>query len=182
MIAARRIFESFAGYSATSLPPDLHPIDALQLLLSAWQAHNFDGTSDVLTTLGIGEEIGEMADAATREEIDDAIGDVAIHCCQLATSNRLAFRALVDDGGAFADPIESHLGRLCHLVLKREQRIRSGRSPVEMYRSVLADAIAGLLGSVRAARARRPISSYFTKTAADVLRRDWRAYPITGMP
>lgn len=184
MIPARQIFESFAGLPAGVLPDD--PIDALQVRLAAWEARQpFHVVADLPVTLGIGEECGELADAETPEDAIDAVGDVAIYVCQVATRNRLAMRWILDAPSSrirHRDPwrnLVSALGRVNHLVLKRSQRIREGLLPVEEYRELLADALACAIRATERAVGRRAEDS-FIATASRVLARDWNTDPARG--
>ncbi len=184
MIPARQIFESFAGCTPASPPPD--PIDAAQVRLAAWEAGQlFHVVSDLPVTLGIGEECGELADANNDAEATDAVGDVAIYVCQVATRNRLAMRVIfawsIDQwrSGIPWRRLASAVGRVHHLVLKRSQKIRDGLLPVEEYRAHLAHALADLIAAVEEASERDPVEAF--KTTADrILARDWRADPVRG--
>lgn len=189
MIPARQIFESFAGLPAGTMPDD--PIDALQVRLAAWEAGQpFHVVSDLPVALGIGEECGELADAETTEEEIDAVGDVAIYVCQVATRNRLAMRWILDAPSSkkkhrdpwHRDPwrnLVSALGRVKHLVLKRSQRIREGLLPVEEYRELLATALADVTFAVERAAGRRAEDA-FLDTASRILARDWNADRAQG--
>ena len=184
MIPARQIFESFAAATPASPPPD--PIDALQVLLAAWEAGQpLHRVCPMPGTLGIGEECGELADAETTEEEIDAVGDVAIYVCQVATRNRLAMRWILDapfSKKTHRDPwrgLVSALGRVNHLVLKRSQRIREGALPVEEYRELLATALADVIFAVERAAGRRAEDA-FLDTASRILARDWNADRAQG--
>lgn len=184
MIPARAIFDSFNALPAGVLPDD--PIDRAQVLLARWEvAQPFHVAVDLPVTLGIGEECGELADAETDDAITDAVGDVAIYVCQVATRNRLAMRSI------FASSIDqwragdswrwllSAVGHVNHLVLKRSQKIREGTLPVEEYRAHLAHALADLIAAVTRAAWCDPVEA-FRATADRILARDWRADPARG--
>lgn len=171
---ARERFEDYAGMDAPQLPAD--PWAARQVELARWQARNFGTPSDADITLGIVEEIGEWIETSTGsvEEID-AIGDVLIYCCQLATSNRLDFRTLIEATKARPD-ITIHVGRLAHAVLKTHQGIR-GFDDRDFSRRRIANALTGIAASFNADCDTR---GAFFSISAEVLKRDWTANKLTG--
>lgn len=190
MIPARLRFEAFAGCHADRPPPDgIDPIDWLQVRLAAWEARQPFWTASALpVALGIVEECGELAEAGSSAAIVDAVGDVAIYTCQLATRHRLALSVLIAESCEAPDSpwpsgqwrcVMASAGRVAHLALKREQRIREGALPAEEYRAKLTDAIVRLLADVSDA-ANRSLAECFTTTAAKILTRDWRADPVGG--
>ena len=68
----------------------------IQNRLAGWQAREY-GVANLAVnmTLGIVEELGELAEATTGEAIDDAVADVTIYASQLATCYRLDLGELV---------------------------------------------------------------------------------------
>lgn len=153
---SREAFEVWAGINSGELPDE--PIDAMQVRLARWQIDRFGGTGgDVLMALGIVEELGETADAADEGHTDvnggaeqavDGLGDTMVYASQLCTSNRLAIRPILDlaklytkHESATAKVIMAAAGKLSHVVLKHEQKIRGLGDPVT-YRVRLVDALA----------------------------------------
>lgn len=182
---ARARFESWAALDSPRLPAD--PIDAMQVRLLRWeQAQPFWRVSSLPVALGCGEEAGELADAECHAEIVDAVGDVAIYACQVATRHRLAFGAILasdSDVGHLDDEwreLLSALGRVQHLILKREQRIRIGAESDEVFGVALCNAIARLIGAVTDAHG-IDARDAFLRVAENVLARDWNANPATGV-
>lgn len=188
--AARARFEEWAAIDAPHLPPD--PVDALQVQLARWEvAQPFHVASALPVGAGCSEEAGELADAESHDEVEDAIGDLCIYAAQVATRNRLAMSAIFE----LADEVPpahaegwrelcSAQGLVAHLVLKREQRIREGALPDEEYRERLALALAGLIGAAERAHDKwhmRPFPrACYLSTGAQVLARNWTANPTTG--
>ena len=179
---SRARFEAWAALDAPHLPSD--PIDAIQVRLARWQSANFGATGDELIALGIGEECGELAQAGDRTEAIDALGDVCIYAAQLCTANRLAIGTTLDSGSSLPVDLAVPVGALQHLVLKRAQRIRKGRLPVEEHRALLFTAIRFVVRAAVAAA--QPMADgitareAFAATAEHVLARNWTANPITG--
>ena len=189
MIPARTRFESFAAVHADRPAPEgIDPIDWLQVRLAAWEARQpFHVASALPVGAGCSEEAGELADAESPDEIEDAIGDICIYAGQVATRNRLAMSALFD----YADELPpicldpwrelcAAQGKVAHLALKREQRIRAGALPAEEYRERLALALAGLIGAARGVARGYIASRCYLDTGAKILTRDWRANAVTG--
>lgn len=80
--------------------------------------------------LGIGEELGELAEAASEADVEDAVGDVAVYLCDYCHREGCRpgrYDPRADKGGTMADPMAGLVacyGGLCHATLKRHQRIR----------------------------------------------------------
>lgn len=180
------------AHTATTLD-HLAPLDRLQILLAFWEARQPFWSASVLpVALGVGEECGELAEAKTHAEATDAVGDVAIYVCQVATRERLAMSEILIAAGQIADralasystdhtrdarswrTLMARVGRVAHLALKRHQKIREGALPDAEYRALLADALAKLLAAVELA-AGVSVAECFADTAPTVLARDWSA-------
>ena len=169
-------FERVIATATPSTLDGLHQLDALQVLLAAWEDRQpFWESSPVPVALGVGEECGELADAANTDEAADAIGDLAIYVSLIATRERLAVSVLIEDADRRPPPwrsLLSALGHLNHLVLKRHQKIREGIMPE--YRELLADALAELMAAARIFGG-ASVAECFIATAPTVLARDWTA-------
>ena len=188
----RRASDRFESVIATATPSTLDglgPLDRLQVQLAAWEERQPFWSAAVLpVALGVGEECGELADAKTHAEATDAVGDVAIYVCQVATRERLAMSEILAEAGRIADralatnrglthqwrTLMARVGRVAHLALKRHQKIREGALPDAEYRALLADALAELLAAVELA-ACDSVAECFAATAPTVLARDWSA-------
>lgn len=89
--ASDRFERVIATAHASSLLDHLDPLDRLQILLAFWEARQPFWSASVLpVALGVGEECGELAEANGHDDVVDAIGDIAIYACQVATRERLA--------------------------------------------------------------------------------------------
>ncbi len=183
---ARARFESWAALDAPHLPAD--PVDAMQVRLLRWeQAQPFWRVSSLPVALGCGEEAGELADAVRHHEIVDAVGDVAIYACQVATRHRLAFGEILDaaSDADLAHPYDewrelmSAVGRVQHLILKREQRIRIGAASDAEFGVALFGALARLIAAATDAHG-ADARAAFLATAERVITRDWNTNPTTG--
>lgn len=187
--ASDRFERVIATAHASTLLDHLDPLDRLQIRLSFWEARQPFWSAAVLpVALGVGEECGELADAKTHAEATDAVGDVAIYVCQVATRERLAMSEILIAAGRIVDralatnrglthqwrTLMSRVGHVNHLALKRHQRIREGALPDAEYRALLADALAELLAAVDLASG-ASVAECFADTAPTVLARDWSA-------
>ena len=186
--ASDRFERVIATAHASTLLDHIDPLDRLQILLAFWESRQPFWSSSVLpVALGVGEECGKLAEAKTHAEATDAVGDVAIYVCQVATRERLARSEILAEAGRIADraltswpaahpwrTLMARVGRVHHLALKRHQRIREGTLPDAEYRALLADALAELLAVVELA-AGVSVAECFADTAPTVLARDWSA-------
>ena len=120
----------------------------LKNAVGQWSAANFGsqkGLGCLAPLLGIAEEAGEWVSAGTSEEEDDAIGDTCIFLVDYC------YRAGVDLSGMPLEGIEADnlgltaaVGRLCHVQLKRTQRIR-GLEDWDAFEKARFEAIGGLI-------------------------------------
>lgn len=78
--------------------------------------------------MGIAEEIGELASAQYVEEVEDALGDIAIYLCDYAARENFQLQPLWPDNIIPATQdvsvLMKPLGELFHCTLKRHQGIR----------------------------------------------------------
>lgn len=92
-----------------------------------WVERNFSNRAKHHPFLGIVEELGELDEAKTSEEINDAIGDTMIFTADFCTAQDLPFVELwkiarmskIDERSELAV-----IGRFSHALLKRDQKIR----------------------------------------------------------
>jgi hypothetical protein len=119
----------------------------LKNAVGQWSAANFGsqkGLGCLAPLLGIAEEAGEWFSAETLEDEDDAVGDICIFLMDYC------YRAGVDLSGMPLEGTESlscltaALGRLCHLQLKRAQRIR-GMEDWDAFEQARYKAVGGLI-------------------------------------
>jgi hypothetical protein len=174
---AKSAFDLFAAMDAPDVPADL--LSATQVRLCRWQVRNFGIQPDERIALGIIEEMGELSDAVSDEEVSDAFGDVCVYASQLCTSARLDFSTVMREVRIYAltddydpDRLMSAAGDLAHVVLKRSQSIR-GFDQDDFYREKLFDAIVtAILVAMHKANIIDP-DSVFTHVAESVMKRDW---------
>lgn len=99
--------------------------------------------------LGIGEEIGELANAKDRDELKDAYADILIYACDFGAREGVVFDEAflkptpTASGGVMA-LLHYRYGCLCHVVLKRHQGIR-GFDDEDFYVEKRNEALNGFL-------------------------------------
>lgn len=176
---AREAFEEFAAIDAPHLP--LRSSDALQVELARWQVRNFGPANALHLALGVCEEVGELMSASTDAERDDAIGDVAVYACQLATLHRLAWGKVITSHWEQAPAASVAAGRLAHVTLKAAQGIRGLDDP-EAARFATFLALADVARSLGfwSVDGRQGVWTLFLWVAGKVMARDWVASPTTG--
>jgi hypothetical protein len=176
-------FEKFAGVDAkdaTALSA-LGPYDAIQVRLAAWQSNNFGVPTTTQIVCGVVEELAEWeaADEDDAAAAADAVGDTLIYCAQLCTAYRMALSSIVMRAASYrcSDNHTKAAGLLCHVALKGEQRIR-GLDDRGLARVGIAAAIASICEALDATDGHGDLFDMYAATAAQVLRRDWRANPV----
>lgn len=185
--AAHERFQTFAGVDAkdeTALA-QLHPLDAMQVRLAAWQARNFGVPAMTQIVCGVVEELGEWVEAESGSDDEtDAVADVTIYLSQLLTRARLSLSSIIDATFGLARRPSFDWSRsfdwqgdasLAHVALKHEQRIRGLDDPWLMRCGIAAGA-AMVLTTVGA----RDAADSLLAVAPRVLARDWVASPTTG--
>lgn len=187
-IDSRTIFDGWCALEPGA--PPAHAVDAMQMGLAAWQAENFPVAGDLRSALGVAEECGELAEAVRVRDtvmVVDGFGDVLVYLGQLLIANRRAIRPWLSgrrmDG---ATDLTIPVGRLCHVVLKHDQKIR-GMADIERYRDELCQRAADVISTARAvvdvALGQSPASlaaDTYLLIGEMVLRRNWRADPARG--
>jgi len=223
---ATEIFSSYARLAEGELPQD--PISNLQVRLSRWgtQFSGIDG--EVACVLGQGEEIGELVEAVAGkledpgsfsmegsgdkwyenaskgqvgalEHIFDAIGDILIYSCQLASNLQLDFSTILREGEGLKQKaakntsedlaelgwallgLTAATGRIQHATLKNKQKLRGYDNELK-YKTEVLD------GMVQIARFCTQISeqlnekvfTVFFQVSERVMRRDWKKNSLTG--
>lgn len=179
--AARASFELFAGLDAPHLPSDSD--DALQVRLARWHVSQFGAPRAEHLALGISEEAGEWWSSGNLAEEDDAVGDVMVFACQLATLHRLSFAdcnlklPLQRSHSTLVAPLGRGVavGLISHVVLKSAHGIR-GLADHELARVGVFLGISSLRWAFKFDHS----SDCWRATAEKVMRRDWRADPVRG--
>jgi hypothetical protein len=182
--AAHGRFQTFAGVDAKDADAlaQLHPLDAMQVRLAAWQSRNFGVPSMTQIVCGVVEELREWTDAESGSEDQfDAEADITIYLAQMLTLARLSLSSVVEEAARWE--WHSHrykiirgAGILSHVALKHEQRIRGLGEPGLMRCGVAAGAVVMIAEVMGPDAAQAAILA----VAPRVLARDWVASPTTG--
>ncbi len=102
--------------------------EQIQEELIIWQQHNFPGRDTWMPLMGLGEELGELADAINEEEAEDAIGDCCIYLADFCNGMGLSLTHILtlDTEKVGLNLITAQIiyGKMCHSFLKLKQRIR----------------------------------------------------------
>ncbi len=193
-VTARDAFDTYGGIDGDPREEGLTELRCLQVDLIRWEVHNFSTQPPWTTTLGIFEELGELVEAigeAQDEEVIDAIGDFMVYSVNLCTKMRLDFYNIM----AHADnllgsrtgmdtliEIWKNVGKLSHVILKSEQKIR-GYEDKAVTRRDACIVIARLVSAVTELAFTNDISTEATLlgVAKEVMQRDWIKYPLTGL-
>lgn len=178
---SRERFEATAGMDHPDLPEPA--IECLQTRLYRWQIRNYGVPDPRDMALGIGEEVGEYAEAEwSRGSADalDAIADVAIYAIQLCTVLRLDAGSLMarPEAPMTIPPREVIVGQLQHVVLKTHQRIRGMADP-EGARRAAAKCLAVLFGwlSLQAEVHGRELAELTAEIAEVIMKREKSKLP-----
>jgi hypothetical protein len=158
----------------------------LQDELRVWQINKFGCQSFERVVLGIGEELGELAEAAPDSpEEQDAVGDISVYSIQLCTAMRLDAGTLIETFPTelLPDETEKIFGRMCHVSLKHLQGIRGfgGAEGTKLARSKLGCLLASLFYSVRLTGPYSTDAYYrlVDEVAGRVVKRDPKLLPPT---
>lgn len=110
----------------------VNPLSVTQAEIGDWALRNFGVQAPYRPFLGVGEELGELREAALvhdHAKARDAIGDIAIYLNHYCVLREWSFEEIWDARmapGAVDMEYLVLLGRLCHHQLKSEQGIRGG--------------------------------------------------------
>jgi NTP pyrophosphatase (non-canonical NTP hydrolase) len=156
-------------------------LHVLQEELKTWVLHNFGDRPSWQPLLGIGEEIGELAAAATDEEVADAIADTAVYVADYANVMGWDIQKIWDNRG-FARPLDDDLtkilGKLNHHHLKAEQGIRGDRDDhhgrISWNLGALLSVLAGRAGGAQ------KFLDIVERTWNEVKQRDWKKNAADG--
>lgn len=131
----------------------------LQEQQRVWAFENFGDEVSIRKslepTLGVAEELGELAEAIDGFDADaaaDAVGDVVIYLADVCTRSGWSLEVCERlDASEFATTVEAaftetakHIGRLCHSRLKPAQGIRQN----EDHEAIGQEAVGSILGSL----------------------------------
>jgi len=152
----------------------------LSKMVGEWSAANFSGKSKfshfryVEPLLGIQEELGELEEAKTPEEVEDAVSDVIIYLADFVYQTGITLYCPAERERG------SCLGQMYRAVLKNSQGIR-GYGDETFFKRELAywcslflwefcDSVVGTNG----------IDLAFEEFTSKVSKRDWVANPEAG--
>lgn len=196
--------------------PDMPAVRRAQILLAAWSRRNFPmgaQTHDLVCGLGVVEELSELVGHLlavalgkgngflTEAQISDALADMMIYACQIATTYRLDYLTLVEASRPASVLVTPHglpmridapsagimgalaVGRLARALGKSAAGIR-GLDTRENQRHAIAAAIMSCANFAQTGLQimKAQPDTMFVATARRVMQRDWIAYPMTGDP
>jgi NTP pyrophosphatase (non-canonical NTP hydrolase) len=150
-----------------------------------WVKHNFGDRPSWMPLLGIIEELGELdkaIDDMSDHGIADAIADTMIYMADFATAMGWSLQLDVFDRrckvGRFS--FIYWAGKLAHAHLKGAQNIRV----TEAHKSNALEAVRAIVWMLEriAARYEYDVESVTWQVWQEVKKRDWKAYPETGLP
>ena len=160
-----------------------------------WSRHNFGsqkGAGALAPLAGIVEEIGELRQAKTEEDIVDSYVDMTIFLADVcARCEVIVFDALMrGDRTMPAFHPEINLGNLCHAVLKLHQGIRgaNANNVVKHAQLLINQIVDGYYHSCReftdfVQRGRIMCFDEQVQRIWNVVKqRDWKKWPETGRP
>lgn len=150
--------------------------------------HTLVALESLCPLMGIAEEIGELARAKDRNEIEDAIGDIFIYVCDYAY--RVGFPVpiglnamrVIDVDGDLLLGLVSWSGKLFHGTLKRHEGIR-GFDDKNKYLEHCETCTTMLLGYLEAYADAFGVDllTIANKVWADVSQRNWKNSPKDGI-
>lgn len=140
----------------------------LQLALNTYQGRSYGYQPQHRPLLGVVEELGEYNEARSQEDRDDAQADASIFLIQYCTSWRLDAGVLVKANSEL-DPMVA-LGRVAHVQLKHEQRIRQ-LGDKSAAREALAEPLAAVFEGLRDGRSLERYLELVTRVADEVTSR-----------
>jgi hypothetical protein len=151
----------------------------LSNMVGEWSAANFAGKSKfsafryVEPLLGIQEEMGELEEAKTLDEVDDAVSDVVIYLADF----------VYQTGITLYYPVErrpgSSMAQMYRAVLKNSQGIR-GYHDDEFFKNELAYWCSLFLWEFCNSVAMDGVNMAFEEFTSKVSKRDWVANPEAG--
>lgn len=184
LLSVERSLQVFSSTCALGAPKNRWTL--LQDELIAWQGRKFGYQAPERVVLGIGEELGELAEAAEdTSEARDAVGDISIYAFQFCSAWRLDAGTLITSfpPELVPDDLDKVFGRICHVTLKHLQGIRGfgGVEGQALARTKLGGLMASLFYAVRLTGPYN-VDAYYRlveETAAKVLKREPKLLPPT---
>ena len=133
-----------------------------------WSRYNFGDQEAIWPFMGIGEEIGELyaaLDAHNNKEVLDALGDISIYFGDFCANAK--YYPQEEDTSVPIPILSVSYGKLCHTLLKRQQKIR-GMDDDTAYRQALQERVNGFYASLNNACFR-----LFERYAVDIMSEVW---------
>lgn len=156
----------------------------LQKESKVWVDKNFAPRPAHHPLLGIVEEIGELEEARTKDEVIDAVADATIFMADLCNEMKFDLATLYEEAldvlvrTAKRKPLAGSMGRLCHAFLKKQQGIRG--TPQEHDFAMRASLVEILVSMLAVARAHEFYFLEAVQTTWDQVKdRVWRCQEPT---
>lgn len=135
--------------------------------------------------MGLVEEMGELHEAKTMADLEDALGDITIYLCDYCCRESVQFPERVknpEDGLACDVGIIVYLGRLYHCHLKRHQGIRHMDDNVvfKQRRQVALEGFVWHLEGYTRLATTTNLLTILNATWNRVKKRNWREVPTDG--
>jgi hypothetical protein len=162
-------------------------LQGLQLAQKPWIDRNFPGHKPWHPLLGLVEEFGEFAAAASDEDRVDAVADVVIFAADYCTSmgwhlGDIWRESSSSSAVSYAESqkpetaVLINLGRLCHAHLKQTQAVRTD----EDWQTEGRQALARLFALLRVISGVDVVQAAKQTWDSVVSKRDWIKNPVDG--
>ena len=159
----------------------------LQQQVADWSIYNFGhqvskfDTSVLHATaplLGIVEELGELDQASTTEEVVDAIADIIIYSCDFCSRMTIELPPVTEEH--ISHTAMSLAGNLCHHVLKTHQGIRGyadKKFALEQITATISQILSYLNNTCVQLELPSPMECAVTTFTHTVQKRNWKENP-----
>jgi len=146
-----------------------------------WRLHNFGDIPAWHPLLGMIEELGELEDAKTTEDIKDGLADTIVFMAHFCNAMNFDLDVIATHAAALGyRPVErKEIGKLAHHYLKREQGIRGTDAE---HRANMHAALVGIYAILldTATAYDLTLLDAVEETWAHVKQRDWKKNATTG--
>jgi len=146
-----------------------------------WRQYNFGDAPAWHPLLGIVEEMGELHEAKTLEDVKDSLADVVVYMAHLCNASGFDLETIAAVAAQMGyRPSEmKELRQLAHHFLKREQGIRGSR---EEHTAAIKGALAGIYAILLDTATEYDIDllKAVEETWSSVKQRDWKKNAQTG--
>lgn len=169
-------------------------LSQIQLEQTEWSLKNFGIQPPHRPLLGIIEELGELEEAwldDNKEEVADAIGDVAVYMLDYCGKRKWSFKELWDERAQAGYQAEVDIStgdinvvpfikRLSHSQLKGEQGIRGGQVKHDAILRATLSSVLWMLNECADIYLDKNLPDILAEVWAKVSKRDWVANPSTA--